>query len=200
MAVSKKKTILDRNTKDVGPTAPRQPFFRSTTILAVRRDGKVAVAGDGQVTLGDTVMKHRARKVRKIYNGKIIVGFAGAAADALSLFERFEGKLEKHQGNLTRAVVELAKDWRTDRILRRLEALLLVVDRDNAFLISGTGDVIEPDDGVMAIGSGGAYAQAAAQALMRHTKLSAADVCREAMEIAASLCIYSNSEITVEEL
>ncbi len=173
---------------------------QSTTVLAVRRDGKVAVAGDGQVTLGDTVMKHKARKVRKIYNGKIIVGFAGAAADALSLFERFEGKLEKHQGNLTRAVVELAKDWRTDRILRRLEALLLVVDKDHTFLISGTGDVIEPDEGVMAIGSGGAYAQAAAQALLQHTDLGAAAICREAMAIAAKLCIYSNSEISVEEL
>ncbi len=184
----------------MGATAYQKPFFRSTTVLAVRRNGKVAVAGDGQVTLGDTVMKHKARKVRKIYNGKIIVGFAGAAADALSLFERFEGKLEKHQGNLTRAVVELAKDWRTDRILRRLEALLLVVDKNNSFLISGTGDVIEPDDGVMAIGSGGAYAQAAAHALLTHTTLSAAQICREAMEIAANLCIYSNSEITVEEL
>jgi ATP-dependent HslUV protease subunit HslV len=174
--------------------------FRGTTILAVRRGGQVAVAGDGQVTLGDTVMKHKARKVRKIYNGKIIVGFAGATADALSLFERFEAKLEKHQGNLTRAVVELAKDWRTDKILRRLEALLLVVDRDNSFLISGTGDVIEPDDGIMAIGSGGPYAQAAAQALMLHTSLDAGGICREAMKIAASLCIYSNNEITVEEL
>jgi ATP-dependent HslUV protease subunit HslV len=181
-------------------TENRKPSFRSTTILAVRRDGKVAVAGDGQVTLGDTVMKHKARKVRKIYNNKIIVGFAGASADALSLFERFEAKLEKHQGNLTRAVVELAKDWRTDKILRRLEALLLVVDRDNSFLISGTGDVIEPDDGIMAIGSGGPYAQAAAQALLQHTSLEAGAICREAMKIAASLCIYSNNEITVEEL
>ncbi len=185
----------------VSPTSSEEKHtWRRTTILAVRRHGKVAVAGDGQVTLGDTVMKHKARKVRKIYNGKIIVGFAGAAADALSLFERFEGKLEKHQGNLTRAVVELAKDWRTDKVLRRLEALLLVVDKDNAFLISGTGDVIEPDEGIMAIGSGGAYAQAAAQALLQHTNLSAAEICREAMAIAAKLCIYSNSEITVEEL
>jgi ATP-dependent HslUV protease, peptidase subunit HslV len=174
--------------------------FRGTTILAVRRSGQVAVAGDGQVTLGETVMKHKARKVRRIYNGKIIVGFAGATADALSLFERFEGKLDKHQGNLTRAVVELAKDWRTDRILRRLEALLLVADTNNFFLISGTGDVIEPDDGVMAIGSGGAYAQAAARALLLHTEMSAGDICREAMKIAAGLCIYSNNEITVEEL
>ncbi len=181
-------------------TENRKPIFRSTTILAVRRDGRVAVAGDGQVTLGETVMKHKARKVRRIYNGKIIVGFAGASADALSLFERFEGKLEKHQGNLTRSVVELAKDWRTDRILRRLEALLLVADQDNFFLISGTGDVIEPDDGIIAIGSGGAYAQAAARALVLHTTMSAGDICREAMQIAAGLCIYSNNEITVEEL
>jgi ATP-dependent HslUV protease, peptidase subunit HslV len=178
----------------------RKPSFRGTTILAVRRSGQVAVAGDGQVTLGETVMKHKARKVRRIYNGKIIVGFAGASADALSLFERFEGKLDKHQGNLTRAVVELAKDWRTDRILRRLEALLLVADQDNFFLISGTGDVIEPDDGIMAIGSGGPYAHAAARALLLHTEMSAGAICREAMKIAAGLCIYSNNEITVEEL
>jgi ATP-dependent HslUV protease, peptidase subunit HslV len=177
-------------------TANGKRAFRSTTILAVRRDGRVAMAGDGQVTLGETVMKHKARKVRRIYNGKIIVGFAGASADALSLFERFEGKLEKHQGNLTRAVVELAKDWRTDRILRKLEALLL----ENFFLISGTGDVIEPDDGIIAIGSGGAYAQAAARALVLHTDMRAGDICREAMQIAAGLCIYSNNEITVEEL
>jgi ATP-dependent HslUV protease subunit HslV len=181
-------------------TENRKPSFRGTTILAVRRGSQVAVAGDGQVTLGDTVMKHKARKVRKIYNGKIIVGFAGATADALSLFERFEAKLDKHQGNLTRSVVELAKDWRTDRILRRLEALLLVVDKDNFFLISGTGDVIEPDDGVMAIGSGGAYAQAAARALLSHTEMPASAICREAMNIAAGLCIYSNNEITLEEL
>jgi ATP-dependent HslUV protease subunit HslV len=181
-------------------TENRKPVFRGTTILAVRRGGQVAVAGDGQVTLGETVMKHKARKVRKIYNGKIIVGFAGASADALSLLERFEAKLDKHQGNLTRAVVELAKDWRTDRILRRLEALLLVVDKENFFLVSGTGDVIEPDEGVMAIGSGGAYAQAAAWALLNHTEMSAGDICREAMRIAAGLCIYSNNEITLEEL
>ncbi len=184
---------------DAISASPEKKNWHRTTVLAVRRDGKVAVAGDGQVTLGDTVMKHKARKVRKIFNGKIIVGFAGAAADALSLFERFEGKLEKHQGNLTRAVVELAKDWRTDRILRRLEALLLVVDRDNTFLISGTGDVIEPDDGVMAIGSGGAYAQAAAQALLRHTDLGPREICQEAMDIAGSLCVYTNREIVIEE-
>jgi ATP-dependent HslUV protease, peptidase subunit HslV len=174
--------------------------FRGTTVLMVRRGDKVAVAGDGQVTLGDMVMKHRAKKVRKLYHGKIIVGFAGSAADALTLFERLEAKLEKHQGNLTRSVVELAKDWRTDRILRRLEALLLAVDASGALLISGTGDVIEPDEGVMAIGSGGPYALAAARALLAHTKLSAAQICQEAMNIAASLCVYTNSEIVIEEL
>jgi ATP-dependent HslUV protease subunit HslV len=174
--------------------------FRGTTILMVRRDDKVAVAGDGQVTLGDMVMKHHARKVRKLYQGRIIVGFAGSAADALTLFERLEAKLEKHQGNLTRSVVELAKDWRTDKMLRRLEALLLAVDGSGAFLVSGTGDVIEPDEGVMAIGSGGPYALAAARALMAHTQLSAAQICQEAMNIAASLCVYTNDEIVIEEL
>jgi len=174
--------------------------WRGTTILMVRRGDKVAVAGDGQVTLGEMVMKHRAKKVRKLFHGKIIVGFAGASADALTLFERLEGKLEAHQGNLTRAVVELAKDWRTDRVLRRLEALLLAVDATGAFLISGTGDVIEPDEGVMAIGSGAPYALAAARALMAHTEMSAGDICREAMTIAASLCVYTNKEIVIEEL
>jgi ATP-dependent HslUV protease subunit HslV len=174
--------------------------WRGTTILMVRKDGKVAVAGDGQVSLGDMVMKQRAKKVRRLYHGKIIVGFAGSAADALTLFERLEAKLEAHQGNLTRAVVELAKDWRTDKVLRRLEALLLAVDGSAAFLISGTGDVIEPDEGVMAIGSGGAYALAAARALMAHTDLPPAAICREAMTIAASLCVYTNSEIVIEEI
>jgi len=174
--------------------------WRGTTILMVRRGDKVAVAGDGQITLGEMVMKHKAKKVRKLYHGKIIVGFAGASADAMTLFERLEAKLEKHQGNLTRAVVELAKDWRTDRILRRLEALLLAVDAASAFLISGTGDVIEPDEGVMAIGSGAPYALAAARALMAHTELGAAEICREAMSIAASLCVYTNKEIVIEEL
>jgi ATP-dependent HslUV protease subunit HslV len=177
-----------------------QGKFRGTTILMVRRGDQVAVAGDGQVSLGDMVMKHRARKVRRLYHGKIIVGFAGSAADALTLFERLESKLEKHQGNLTRAVVELAKDWRTDKVLRRLEALLLAVDAESALLVSGTGDVIEPDEGVMAIGSGGPYALAAARALLAHTELSAAAICREAMTIAASLCVYTNSEIVIEEL
>jgi ATP-dependent HslUV protease, peptidase subunit HslV len=174
--------------------------WRGTTILMVRRDGRVAVAGDGQVSLGEMVMKHRAKKVRKIHHGKIIIGFAGATADALTLFERFETKLEQHRGNLTRAVVELAKDWRTDRILRRLEALLLTVDAGSAFLISGTGDVIEPDEDVMAIGSGAPYALAAAKALMAHTELEPARICREALEIAGSLCVYTNQEIVIEEL
>jgi len=174
--------------------------WRGTTILMVRRGEKVAVAGDGQVSLGEMVMKHRAKKVRKIHHGKIIVGFAGATADALTLFERFEGKLESFQGNLTRAVVELAKDWRTDRILRRLEALLLAVDKDGSFLITGTGDVIEPDEGVMAIGSGGPYALAAARALLAHTDLSPARICQESMDIAGSLCVYTNREIIIEEL
>ena len=174
--------------------------FRGTTILMVRRGDKVAVAGDGQVTLGDMVMKHHAKKVRKLYHGKIIVGFAGSAADALTLFERLETKLDKHQGNLTRSVVELAKVWRTDKILRRLEALLLAVDETGGFLVSGTGDVIEPDEGVMAIGSGSPYALAAARALLAHTNLSAAQICQEAMTIAASLCVYTNDEIVIEEL
>jgi ATP-dependent HslUV protease subunit HslV len=174
--------------------------FRGTTILMVRRGDRVAVAGDGQISLGEMVMKHHARKVRKLYHGKIMVGFAGSAADALTLFERLEAKLEAHQGNLTRAVVELAKDWRTDRVLRRLEAMLLAVDAGSAFLISGTGDVIEPDEGVMSIGSGAPYALAAARALMAHTELKPADICREAMTIAASLCVYTNSEIVIEEL
>jgi ATP-dependent HslUV protease subunit HslV len=180
--------------------SPSDSKWRQTTILMVRRAGRVAVAGDGQVSLGEMVMKHRARKVRKIHHGEIIVGFAGSTADALTLFERFESKLEQHRGNLTRAVVELAKDWRTDKILRRLEALLLTVDANAAFLVSGTGDVIEPDEGVMAIGSGAPYALAAARALMAHTDLSPARICQEAMEIAGSLCVYTNREIVIEEL
>jgi len=165
----------------------KEDNWRGTTILMVRRGDTVAVAGDGQVSLGEMVMKHRAKKVRRIHHGKIIVGFAGATADALTLFERFESKLDQHQGNLTRAVVELAKDWRTDRILRRLEALLLAVDKKGAFLVSGNGDVIEPDEGVMAIGSGAPYALAAARALLAHTDLTPAQICREALEIAGTL-------------
>lgn len=174
--------------------------FHGTTILAVRRGKHVAVAGDGQVTIRDTIMKHSAKKVRKIYNDKIIVGFAGATADALNLYERFEGKLEQFSGNITRSAVELAKDWRTDKYLRRLEAILVAVDRDHLFLISGNGDVIEPDEGVLGIGSGGAYAQAAAIALIRHSDLDARTIVETAMKIAAGLCIYTNQDITVEEL
>ena len=174
--------------------------FHGTTILAVRRGEHVAVAGDGQVTLKDTIMKHRAKKVRKMYNDKIIVGFAGATADALNLYERFEGKLEQFNGNLTRSAVELAKDWRTDKYLRRLEAILVAIDRDHLFLISGNGDVIEPDEGVLGIGSGGVYAQAAAIALIQHTDLDARTIADTAMKIASGLCIYTNEEITIEEL
>jgi ATP-dependent HslUV protease, peptidase subunit HslV len=196
--------IFDYGARDAVPSKDycldNQQKFRGTTILMVRRGNNVAVAGDGQVTLGDMVMKHHAKKVRRLYHGKIIVGFAGSAADALTLFERLEAKLEKHQGNLTRAVVELAKDWRTDKILRRLEALLLAVDDSGALLVSGTGDVIEPDEGVMAIGSGGPYALAAARALIAHTELGAAEICREAMQIASSICVYTNSEIVIEEM
>jgi len=174
--------------------------MKGTTVLAVRRKGKVAMGGDGQVTIGDTVIKHTARKVRTLYQRKVLAGFAGSTADAFTLFERFEKKLDQHQGNLSRAAVELAKDWRTDRVLRRLEALMAVADRDSLFLISGTGDVLEPEGGVLAIGSGGSYASAAAQALMAHTDLGPAEVVREALAIAARICIYTNEEITVEEL
>jgi len=174
--------------------------LHGTTILAVRRGKHVAVAGDGQVSLKETIMKHRAKKVRKIYNDKIVVGFAGATADALNLYERFEGKLEQFNGNITRSAVELAKDWRTDKYLRRLEAVLVVVDSDHLFLISGNGDVIEPDEGILGIGSGGPYAQAAAIALIRHTELDAKTIAEAAMKIAAGLCIYTNEEITIEEL
>ncbi len=168
--------------------------------MAVRRGGHVALAGDGQVTLKDTIMKHRAKKVRKLFKEKILVGFAGATADALNLFERFEGKLEQFNGNLTRSAVELAKDWRTDKYLRRLEAVLVVADSDQLFLISGNGDVIEPDEGILGIGSGGAYAQAAAMALIRHTELDARSIAGAAMKIAASICIYTNEDITMEHL
>src|SRR3954466_8174941 len=174
--------------------------LRSTTILLVRRDGRVAMAGDGQVTLGDTVMKSAARKVRRLYNDKIIAGFAGASADAFSLLTRFESKLEQYHGNLERAAIELSKEWRTDKILRHLEALLVVADEKTSFLLSGNGDVISPDDGVLAIGSGGPYALAAARALMKNTEMSARDIALEAMRIAADICIYSNSNIIVEEL
>jgi ATP-dependent HslUV protease subunit HslV len=176
------------------------PALRATTVLAVRKNGRSVMAGDGQVTLGDTIMKHRATKVRTMYEDKVLVGFAGAAADAFNLFERLEGKLEAYSGNLTKAAVELAKDWRTDRILRRLEALLLTMDEEHILIISGTGDVIEPDESVAAIGSGGPYAQAAAQALVAHSDLDALAIAREAMKIAASLCIYTNEHFVVREL
>ena len=174
--------------------------FHGTTILAVRRDGKVAVAGDGQVTLNNTIIKHKARKVRRIYNNKIVVGFAGATADALNLSERLEKKLERYNGNLTRSAVELARDWRTDKYLRRLEAIMIAVDEQNMFLISGNGDVIEPDQGVMGIGSGGIGAQAAAVALIKHTEMDAVSIVKEAMKIAGSICVFTNDTITVEEL
>ena len=174
--------------------------FHGTTIIAVRRFDAVAMAGDGQVTMGATVMKSNARKVRKIYDGKILVGFAGATADAFTLFERFEGKVKEYGGDITRAAVELAKDWRTDRILRRLEALLLVSDRKATFLISGTGDVIEPEEGVIAIGSGGSFAYAAARAYMDASQLPARDIAEKSLRIAAEICIYTNGEIVVEEL
>jgi len=178
----------------------KTPVVRATTILSVRHRGQVAVAGDGQVSFGEVVMKHTARKVRRMYNDKVIAGFAGAAADAFALFAKFETKLEEFNGNLPRAAVELAKDWRMDRALRRLEALLAVVDQEHSLIISGTGDVIEPDDGVIGIGSGGAYAAAAARALVKHSTLSARQIAEEAMHIAASLCVYTNDQITVEEL
>jgi ATP-dependent HslUV protease subunit HslV len=174
--------------------------IRSTTVIAVRRDGKAAMAGDGQVSIGATVVKSGARKVRSLAGGRVLAGFAGASADAFTLLDRFEGKLEAHRHNLARAAVELAKDWRTDRYLRRLEAMLIVMDADSMLLISGTGDVIEPDEGVLAIGSGGSYALAAARALLAHTSLGAADVARESLRIASEICIYTNGAIAVEEL
>ena len=175
------------------------PTFHATTILCVRRDGRVAMAGDGQVTVGDTVMKSGAVKVRALKGGKVLAGFAGAAADALTLFEKFEEKLERHPGNLARAAVELAKDWRSDRALRRLEALLIVADKDNGFVLSGNGELIEPDDGILAIGSGGSYALAAARALVRETTLPPAEVVKRAMTIAGEICVYTNTQITVIE-
>lgn len=175
------------------------PTFHATTILAVRRGGAVAIGGDGQVTFGDTVMKGGAVKVRALTGGKVLAGFAGAAADALTLFERFEEKLQRHPGNLQRAAVELAKDWRQDRALRRLEALLIVVDRDHGFMLSGTGELIEPDDGILAIGSGGSYALAAARALVRETTLQPAEIVRRSLTIAGEICVYTNTQITVVE-
>ena len=185
---------------------PRQPTgsaveqIRGTTILSVRRAGKVVIGGDGQVSMGNTVMKGNARKVRRLYKGQVLAGFAGATADAFTLFERFEGKLEKHSGNLTRSAVELAKDWRTDRMLRRLEALLVVADREASLILTGTGDVVEPEDSLMAIGSGGSYAQAAARAMLDTTELSAREIVERGLNIAADICVFTNHNLVIEEL
>jgi ATP-dependent HslUV protease subunit HslV len=178
----------------------KKRLVRSTTVLCVRRNGAVVMAGDGQVTLGEAVIKHTAKKIRRLYQDKILAGFAGSTADAFSLFSRFESKLEQYHGNIGRAAVELAKDWRTDKFLRHLEALLLVSDKEQTFLLSGQGDVIEPDGGIAAIGSGGPYAQAAAQALSEHTELPARQIAEEAMKIAGKMCIYTNDRVTIEEL
>ena len=175
-------------------------MIHATTILAVRHGGQTVLAGDGQVTFGNTVMKQSARKIRRLYNDSVLAGFAGSAADAFALFARFESKLEQYRGNLERASVELAKDWRSDRILRRLEAMLIVADKSSTFLLSGTGDLIEPDDGIVAVGSGGPYALAAAKALVRHSGLSAREIAEHAMAIAGDICIYTNQTLTVEEL
>lgn len=174
--------------------------IRSTTIVAIRHKGQVAIAGDGQVSLGNTVMKHQARKVRRLYHDRVITGFAGATADAFTLYDKLEQKLEQYGGNLLRAAVELAKDWRTDKMLRRLEAMLIAVDKEHSLLLTGNGDVIEADKGVLAIGSGGPYAQAAAIALIEHSDLSAAEICQEAMKIAANICVYTNDSIIVETI
>ena len=175
-------------------------MFHSTTILAVRHRGHAVLAGDGQVTLGQTIVKHKARKIRRLYNDHILAGFAGSAADSFALFSRFESKLEQYRGNLERSAVELAKDWRSDRILRRLEAMLIVLDKNETFLMSGTGDLIEPDDGIVAIGSGGPYALAAARALAAHSDLDARSIAEQSMAIASEICLYTNANIVVEEL
>jgi len=174
--------------------------FNATTILSVRHKGKVAIAGDGQVSVGNTVMKHNAKKIRRMYKEQVVAGFAGSAADSFALFGKFEEKLEKYHGNLPRAAVELAKDWRTDKVLRRLEAMLIVVDQNSSFLVSGTGDVIEPDDGVIGIGSGGSFAVSAARALVKHSDLSAKEIAEESMKIASDICVYTNDRIIIEEL
>lgn len=182
------------------PRAMEDPVIHATTVICVRRDGKVAVAGDGQVTVGNTVMKHGAAKVRRLYNDRILAGFAGSAADAFALFSRFEAKLEEYRGNMERSVVELAKDWRMDKYLRQLQAFLIVANNERAYLISGTGDLIQPDDGILAIGSGGSFALAAARALMQHTDMDAASIAKESLRIASEICIYTNDHITVESL
>jgi ATP-dependent HslUV protease subunit HslV len=182
------------------PTEGSRAQIHGTTVLCVRRDNKVVMAGDGQVTMGQQVMKHSAKKIRRLFNDKVLAGFAGSTADALSLFERFEGKLQEHHGNLAKSAVELAKEWRKDRALRHLEALLVVADAKSTFVLSGDGDVIEPDDGMCAIGSGGPFALAAARALAKHSKLGAKEIAQESMRIASEICIYTNSSFTVEEL
>jgi ATP-dependent HslUV protease, peptidase subunit HslV len=196
MRTTRSATAVAEETK----AAPASRRIRSTTVLCVRRGDKVVMAGDGQVTLGDSVIKHGAKKIRRLYQDKILAGFAGSTADAFTLFSRFESKLDQYHGNLGRAAVELAKDWRTDKFLRHLEALLLVSDKDATFLLSGQGDVIEPDSGIAAIGSGGPFAQAAAQALADHTQLPPRQIAEEAMKIAGRMCIYTNDKITIEEL
>ena len=178
----------------------RATRFRGTTVVCIRREGRVAIGSDGQVTMNDTVVKARAEKVRTMMDGRILAGFAGGVADALTLFEKFESKVERHPGNLTRAAVELAKEWRSDRYLRRLEALLAVADKEHSLLVAGSGEVIEPDDGILALGSGGAYALAAARALMEHSELTAPEIVRRSLEIAGQICVYSNEEITILEL
>lgn len=175
-------------------------MFKGTTILCVRKNGRVALGGDGQVTLGNTVMKHNAKKIRRMYNDSVLAGFAGATADAFTLFEKFEEKIETYRGNIARAAVELAKEWRTDKMLRRLEALLVVADKEHSFIISGTGDVLEPDDGIAAIGSGGPYAQSAASALLHHSQLEPRRIVEEAMKITSKICIYTNESLNIEEL
>ena len=195
-----KKNRLPATAAESAAEVPARRRIRSTTVLCVRRDDKVVMAGDGQVTLGESVIKHGAKKIRRLYQDKILAGFAGSTADAFTLFSRFESKLEQYHGNLGRSAVELAKDWRTDKFLRHLEALLLVTDKETTFLLSGQGDVIEPDTGIAAIGSGGPFAQAAAQALADHTKLSPREIAEEAMKIASRMCIYTNDRITIEEL
>jgi ATP-dependent HslUV protease, peptidase subunit HslV len=177
-----------------------EQVIRATTVICVRREGQVAIAGDGQVTVGNTIMKHGAAKVRRLYHDKILSGFAGSAADAFALFSRFEAKLEEYRGNMERSVVELAKDWRMDKYLRQLQAMLIVANNEKAYLVSGTGDLISPDDGILAIGSGGSFALAAARALMQHTEMSAPDIARESLRIASEICIYTNDNITVETL
>jgi len=182
------------------PSRYTRDVIHATTILAVRHQGRTVLAGDGQVTLGSTVLKHTARKIRRLYNETILAGFAGSAADSFALFSRFESKLEQYRGNIERASVELARDWRTDRFLRRLEAMLIVADRESTFLLSGTGDLIQPDDGVVAVGSGGSFAMAAARALVQHSTLDARQIAQEAMKIAADICVYTNPNLTIEEL